>query len=196
MDNILETLGYNEPIYEKGERIKRDLKNYKTRGKEDNNALYKLLFEIVLWKLNRSVEIKEKDLKSLLESSGWESLTENLEKAKKLLKTLLNRKGIQLPMASTILHFFNECLFPIIDKRACYQLHNEGYAGYENFNLQSINKEILIDLYFKYINDCKTYVENMNEEEKIEFSDIDKYLYQKHKNNHRLNNDLLIENVR
>ena len=68
-------------------------------------------------------------------------------------------------MASTILHFFNESLFPIIDKRACYQLHNEGYAGYENFNLQSINKEILIDLYFKYINDCKTYVENMNEKE-------------------------------
>ena len=196
MDNILRTLGYNEPIYEKGERIKSDLKNYKTRGKEDNNELYKLLFEIVLWKLNRSVEITEEDLKYLLEASGWESLDNNEENAKKLLKTLLSRKGIKLPMASTILHFFNDRLFPIIDKRACYQLHKEDYEGYENFNLQSTNTETLIDLYFRYIKDCKTYVENINKEEKIKFSDIDKYLYQMHKNNHRLNNESLTENVR
>lgn len=196
MDNILRDLGYNKPIYEKGERIKSDLKNYKTRGKEDNNELYKLLFEIVLWKLNRSVEIKEKDLNSLLEARGWESLDNNEENAKTLLKTLLSRKGIKLPMASTILHFFNERLFPIIDKRACYQLNNENYNGYDNVNLQSTNTETLIDLYFRYIKDCKTYVENMNEEKRIKFSDIDKYLYQKHKNAYRLNNDLLTENVR
>ncbi len=82
--------------------IKKDLtvKLDKVTGPFDQ----KILNEIVLWKVNRHAEIKNDTLK-LLNELDPKSTELDLEMTRKILKLLIQHKGIQLPMASTILRF-------------------------------------------------------------------------------------------
>ena len=75
-----------------------------------------MINEIILWKVNRYASIDDETLK-LLNDIDTNSTTIDIEKTKKILKTLIQKKGIQLPMASTILRFKNKYIYQIIDQR-------------------------------------------------------------------------------
>lgn len=62
--------------------------------------------EIVLWKVNRFAKIGDGTLR-LINDIDNKTGEINIEKTKEILKKLLLIKGIQLPMASTILRFRN-----------------------------------------------------------------------------------------
>ncbi len=78
-------------------------------------------------------------------------------------------------MASTILHFYNPETFPIIDQRAYRELYEKEAPRFTEKNS--------CDIYVKYIKDCYKYWEDNCKCVGIEFSDIDKILYQLDKNN-------------
>src|SRR5690242_18411464 len=65
-----------------------------------------IINEIVLWKVNRYAKINE-DLLSELNRIKKTDVELNEVLTRKILKGLLETKGIQLPMASTILRFKN-----------------------------------------------------------------------------------------
>ena len=82
--------------------------------------------EIVLWKVNRYAKLNE-DVLSLINNiqETDREIDENL--TKNVLRKLLhkNSKGVQLPMASTILRFKNKYIYQIIDQR----LYRSIYPG-------------------------------------------------------------------
>lgn len=92
------------------------------------------------------------------------------ERTKIVVKRLLRSKGMKLPMASTVLHFYYPQVFPIIDQRAYRELYGTEYP-------QNINKkDVMVDVYLSYIADaCRYQKENCPE---IPFEKIDKVLYQ------------------
>jgi len=90
-----------------------------------------------------------------------------------LINDLLKSPGVRLPIASTILKFYQPKAFPIIDQRAYYQLFSEKLphnAGTET--------------YLQYIKKCIDVGKRYN----IPFEKIDEVLYQKDKEEgHKLN---------
>ena len=123
------------------------------------------LLEIVLWKTNRYPKINGDTLDNI--NDLRKSYTE--EKARNLLSKLLESKGFDLPMASTVLRFAVPEHLQIIDQRAYRLVINDKDSLKIPYN---INKKI--DLYFNYIqclkNECAKYG--------IPFSKADKILYQ------------------
>ncbi len=77
---------------------------------------------------------------------------------------MLKTSGISLPLASTILKFYQSNAFPIIDQRAYRQA----------FSTKLPNKASA-DLYLKYIKKCI----EIGKKYKILFGKIDEVLYQK-----------------
>ena len=141
--------------------------------------------EIVLWKVNRFAKIDDSTLKLIndIDSNTGEI---NIEKTKEILKKLLLIKGIQLPMASTILRFRNNNIYQIIDQRV-YRIIYEGqtlklktYSNEKNINEQ-------IDIYLKYLVDLR----NICDKFQISFCDSDRILYMADK---RINKDLSLKN--
>lgn len=131
-----------------------------------------IINEIVLWKMNRRPQIEEKVIDSLyelayinnpLEAAGSELTTQ-------IVELLLCSKGMQLPMASTVLHFYYPNVYPIIDQRACRELYGNEYPKH----LTKVER--LVNLYVKYIVDCYKYQQKNCPE--IPYSKIDKLLYQ------------------
>lgn len=83
-------------------------------------------------------------------------------------------------MASTILHFFNPKIFPIIDKRAYFALNN--CLMHERIN----NKNNGPDEYLLYIEKCyKWFLLKTKNEKDLKFENIDKVLYQHDKDSGR-----------
>jgi thermostable 8-oxoguanine DNA glycosylase len=122
--------------------------------------------EIVLWKVNRYVEVPEpifSELEKIKKLKGGQH-----KNAEVLLNNLLEIRGIDLPMASTILRFTNSNVFQIIDKHAYRAIFGRPYSLYTYSN--KIKK---IDVYFEYIDEliklCKL--------RKLEFKTIDRLLY-------------------
>lgn len=76
-----------------------------------------LINEIVLWKVNRYVEIPNELLESL--DSIQDLQPGQHKKGEIQLKNLLACKGVRLPMASTILRFANPNVFQIYDRHIC-----------------------------------------------------------------------------
>lgn len=101
--------------------------------------------EIVLWKVNRYAKLKDETLSLInqIDSEWDEALIRNV------LFALLSEKGVQLPMASTILRFRNKHLFQIIDQRVYRIL----YGPELKINQQKTESNILeqINLYLKYL---------------------------------------------
>jgi thermostable 8-oxoguanine DNA glycosylase len=123
--------------------------------------------EIVLWKVNRYAELSTETLSLINEiDSEWdEALIRNV------LYALLSEKGVQLPMASTILRFKNKHLFQIIDQRVYRILYEDELK----LNQQKTESNILkqIDLYLLFLKDLRDACAKLN----IPFEMSDRVLY-------------------
>ena len=129
-----------------------------------------IINQIVLWKVNRYVDVPSELLDKLnLIKKDDTVLDEQLTIS--ILTLMLQTRGIQLPMASTILRFKNRHIYQIIDQRVFRILYSKSlnvtYSNTEN----SINKSI--NLYFTYLNDLKRISKKYN----IRFEEIDRVLY-------------------
>ena len=78
-----------------------------------------ILYEIVLWKLNRFPCVDDELIEELIGVASIRPKAHRKNgKAEEVLDKLLRCKGVALPMASTILRFLNPKTFQIIDERA------------------------------------------------------------------------------
>jgi hypothetical protein len=144
-----------------------------------------IINEIVLWKVNRYAKLEDETL-LLINEIEIDSIELDIEKTKEILKKLLLIKGIQLPMASTILRFRNKNIYQIIDQRVfriIYQgktLKISTYLSEKNINGQ-------IDIYIKYLSDLRIICQELQ----IPFCDADRILYMADKRinvSHKLKN--------
>ena len=85
-----------------------------------------------------------------------------------VLNILLNTKGVDLPMASTILRFRNPRVFQIIDRHAYRAVYGKNYPIY----IGSPNDR-KIEKYFDYIDELIT----LCEQRELDFQSIDRLLY-------------------
>lgn len=131
-----------------------------------------IINEIVLWKINRRPRVEEDLIDAIYELEYIKSPKEaaSSEMTKQVVTKLLCSKGLQLPMASTVLHFYFPNVFPIIDQRAYRELYGEDYPK------TTVKTETLVSLYVKYIADCYDYQQKNCSD--IPFAKIDKILYQ------------------
>lgn len=164
--------------YDHGDKILSCIKHNKKIEDQQN-----IINMIVLWKINRQAEPNVSVLEKLLHvheiklNDLCTNKKEIEDQVKDLLSSLIQTKGIRLPMASTILHFYNPETFPIIDQRAYRELYKKEAPRFTEDNS--------CDIYIKYIKDCYKYWEDYCEDIGIEFSDIDKVLYQLDKNQNK-----------
>lgn len=163
--------------YDRGDKILSCIKNNKKL--EDQQDIINM---IILWKVNRQAELDVAVLKKLLQvhEIQFDSLCNDKKtegQVKDLLSSLIQTKGIRLPIASTILHFYNPDTFPIIDQRAYRELYKKEAPRFTEQNSYEI--------YIKYIKDCYKYWEDNCECVGIEFSDVDKILYRLDKNENK-----------
>ena len=127
--------------------------------------------EIVLWKVNRYANFDKKTL-SLINSINPNDRKIDIDKTKEILKLLLNTKGVQLAMASTILRFRNEHIYQIIDQRVYRIIYpNEVFPTSSYKNEENNNKAI--NIYLKYLSELKRVCDNLN----IPFEKSDRILY-------------------
>lgn len=141
-----------------------------------------IINEIVLWKVNRFVEIDDETF-SLLNNIRKEDniIDENL--TKRILEKLLCKeitKGVQLAMASTILRFKNPKIYQIIDQRVYRFIYGKIMPKY----FSSI--DVQIETYLQYLKDLRS----ICNEKGIPFELSDRILYQLDKD---YNKDLKIK---
>ena len=137
--------------------------------------------EIVLWKVNRYSELSENTI-TLINQIGknWD-----LELTRDVIGALIREKGIQLPMASTILRFKNPNNYQIIDQRVYRIIY--GIDLKLNQYKSEINIKNQIDLYLNYLKDLRIISTKLN----IPFDQADRILYNTDK---RLNNTVKLKN--
>lgn len=156
--------------YDDGEKIKERIKN----SKNNKNEIKDILNAIVLWKINRMIDVDDSIILELVSLSNINSkedaIGKDVDKVKSILFKLLNSKGIRLAMASTFLHFFNPRVFPIFDQRAYRVIYKKDYKNI-------VSNDSKVNLYINYLKDCINYYEQ-HLKDKIDFSVLDKYLYQ------------------
>ncbi len=129
------------------------------------------LNEIVLWKVNRYAKF-DQELITELNSINPNDEQLDLEKTKRILRLLLNAKGVQLAMASTILRFRNPKVYQIIDQRV-YRIIYKGEVLKISSHTSDKNTERQIMLYLKYLEDLKNVCSFLN----IPFTKADRYLF-------------------
>jgi len=130
-----------------------------------------IINEILLWKLNRYAKISSQALDLINEIDiSTDEINEDL--TREVLKQLLLTKGIQLPMASTILRFRNKKIYQIIDQRV-FRIIYPGKKLKINPTLNVKNISIQVDLYIQYLNDLKKVCHQF----RIEFENVDRILY-------------------
>ena len=123
------------------------------------------LLEIVLWKTNRYPTITQE----IIDEINKIRKDYSEDKARLLLKKLLELKGFDLPMASTVLRFAVPTQLQIIDQRVYrFITKNEDYLKIP------YNIDQKINLYFKYIQR----LHEICSEIAIPFSKSDRILYQ------------------
>lgn len=183
-EEILKNYDYEDP-----EQI------FEAIEKSEDPVSFEMLYMIVLWKTNRLIhsddliQIKEK-IEALRQNPPTEYNRNDVEE---LLTLLLKTRGIRLPMASTILHFYFPDVFPIIDQRAyraayswdfSQKYSDEGYkraAKTEYPNQMTLTGDAAIkyaiDRYFGYIEQCKKIISKLKPELNLGMKDIDRLLY-------------------
>lgn len=104
-------------------KYKEALKNYKydagenilnrIKSSSDEKEQLDIINMIILWKINRRAIIDLGTIKELMDikAINLDNLKENKDKLEKCFNDLISSKGIQLAMASTILHFYNPDTF-------------------------------------------------------------------------------------
>jgi hypothetical protein len=113
-----------------------------------------MLYEIVLWKLNRfpwfdcSLLEKLKSVKQIKAGDHREVGSTHTE--------MLRCPGVALPMASTILRFINRDTFQIIDDRV-YRIVHPGKAKYPNkpTKLNALYLDNSAKIYFDYLDELR-----------------------------------------
>lgn len=131
------------------------------------------VYEIVLWKLNRFPRLTE-DLIAAV--NGLKGLSfDSLDLARPVLESLLKTKGIQLPMASTILRFRNSRVFQIIDERA-YRIVCSDEPSYPSkpYKVTTGYVDTSITIYFAYLRKLKALADRC----RCDFTKLDRVLYQ------------------
>ena len=144
-----------------------------------------IINEIVLWKVNRfaSPTVQTLDLLNQIDSKSTD-LDINL--TTEILKALLKTKGIQLPMASTILRFKNKNVYQIIDQRV-YRIIYKDKKLKLNTYLNDKNLTDQIELYLKYLTDLKSICSSIN----IQFDKADRILFMADR---RINKNIPLDN--
>lgn len=138
---------------------------------------------IVLWKVNRYPEMDNECLDLINKIPNTETLDEAF--TREVLHKLLNTKGIQLPIASTILRFKNPYVFQIIDQRVYRILYNEKLEIKTTKSDKNI--QYSINLYLKYLKDLRIEAFKLG----IELYKADRILYMADK---RLNKGIKLKN--
>src|SRR5690348_11963254 len=110
------------------------------------------LLEIALWKTNRYPTISQ----DLLNDINDLRKSYNEDKARKLVRKLLELKGFDLPMASTVLRFAVPDQLQIIDQRV-YRFITEEDCLKIPYNIDQ-----KIELYFSYIDQLKSICQQKN----------------------------------
>ena len=77
-----------------------------------------IINEIVLWKMNRRPQVTEELIDAIFSLKENKTPLQALsdEKTAKVVEKLLQTKGMQLPMASTVLHFYYPEVFLLLIK--------------------------------------------------------------------------------
>jgi len=144
-----------------------------------------IINEIILWKVNRYANVDNDTLK-LLNEIGTTSRELDIEKTRKILKTLIQKKGIQLPMASTILRFKNKNIYQIIDQRVYRIIYKDKKLKLKTHpNDKNLNDQV--DLYIQYLKDLTEVCTKL----KIPFDKSDRILFMADK---RINKDIPLDN--
>ena len=131
------------------------------------NFTQEIINEIVLWKVNRYVELENETL-LLLNKISNEDKVLNIALTTEILQKLLQTKGIQLAMASTILRFKNPRIYQIIDQRVFRFLYGKNMPTY----FSTVDAQITI--YLDYLDKLKY----ICEEKKINFEISDRIIYE------------------
>jgi thermostable 8-oxoguanine DNA glycosylase len=122
--------------------------------------------DIVLWKVNRYVKLSAGALAAL--NSVTEFQPKSHRNARDALATLLDERGVDLPMASSFLRFRNRKAFQIIDRHAYRAVYGQNYPLYSS----STDKK-KIDLYFCYLDDLFMLAGS----KEVDFASLDRVLY-------------------
>lgn len=145
------------------------IKNCNFKNQRENADI---INEIVLWKINRQTFVANDlilDIKKLSNDlTDYNKVATYKAKIKETYNKLINSKGVSAAMASTILKMFMPEALPIIDQRA----YREIYKGEE------MPAKINGVEYLKYVDRV---IEQFKEERGVNFSDMDKVLYQRDK---------------
>lgn len=162
-------------------------KNYKfqpklTKKLDDISSDFnqEIINEIVLWKVNRFVEIDD-EIFSLLNNIKKDDEYINEDLTKEILEKLLCKKttkGVQLAMASTILRFKNPKIYQIIDQRVYRFIYGKVMPKYYS----SIDAQI--ETYLQYLKDLRS----ICNEKGIPFELSDRILYRLDKDYNKGNN--------
>ncbi len=143
------------------------------------------LNEIILWKVNRYADFSEEVI-SKLNSINPRETQIDVEKTTQILKLLLNTKGVQLALASTILRFRNRNIYQIIDQRVYRIISEKKELNIKTHpNEKNINEQI--KLYIQYLKDLRQKCLKLN----IPFENADRILYMADK---RINKEHKIRN--
>ena len=124
------------------------------------------LNEIVLWKVNRYVDLKEPALKLLNDVA--EVPRGAHKQATEVLALLLGTRGVDLPMASTFLRFRNPRAFQIIDRHAYRAVYGKAYPLHGASPLEAKRT-----LYFAYLDDLIDLAQSKG----LDFEILDRILY-------------------
>jgi hypothetical protein len=144
-----------------------------------------IINEIVLWKVNRYAIVDHETLK-LLNTIDPKAKKIDIEKTKNILKTLIQKKGIRLPMASTILRFKNKNIYQIIDQRV-YRIIYKNKKLQLKTHLNEKELECQVELYIQYLCDLKTVCKKLD----IPFDKSDRILFMADK---RINKNIPLKN--
>jgi hypothetical protein len=133
----------------------------------DDDFNQEIINEIVLWKVNRYSFLDDETF-SVLNKINKVDLVLHIELTTEILTKLLNTKGIQLAMASTILRFKNPDIYQIIDQRVYRFVYGIEMPKY----FSSIEKQI--DFYIEYLQKLK----QVCIEKGIDFNLSDRIIYE------------------
>jgi hypothetical protein len=134
------------------------------------------IYEIVLWKLDRYPEFTPTLLRQVNDLATFTDLAgPNLSKAQNVLRSLLQTKGIQLPMASAILRFRNPIVFQIIDERA-YRIACGEEPSYPSkpYRMTEGYLATSTKIYFSYLSKLHEIANHFE----LSFKKLDRILYQ------------------
>jgi thermostable 8-oxoguanine DNA glycosylase len=130
------------------------------------NLTPELLNEIVLWKVNRYVSLEGDQIRRI--DALRKVKVGDHEHGRAVLQDLLKVRGVDLPMASTVLRFRNPAVFQIIDRHAYRALYGTDYRLYTQ---TPMNRKI--EVYFAYLDD----LHSLCEQKGLRFETVDRVLY-------------------